>query len=476
MGYKTGIDKKQLTLLPVCLDDYVPEDHICRVISAFTDQLDMTALGFKYAECKTTGCRPYDPRMMLNLYIYGYMNRVRSSRRLRDEAARNVEVMWLLEGLIPDDKTISNFRKDNAKTMRETFRVFVRACRGLGLYGEELVATDSSKFRANNSKKNTHGKAVVEKELERIDLKIDEYMKTLDRADMEEEGEKEPGKEELKAALERLKERKIEYEELQARIEKEGEVSTVDPDARLMRSAGDGRKIDSGYNVQTVVDGKYHLIVDFEVTGCSNDSGELYRMSERAKEVLEVEELTNLADRGYYSGQETAACESNGVTCLAAKKKTGGEKKAEGFTLESFVYDEGNDWYVCPCGNRMAYRGDKKRNDREYRRYGNYKACVRCLRRPECTKSGFREIYRLPYQGIYDIVDGRTSANKALYQKRKEIVEHPFGTIKAVWGYKQFLCRTIEKVTGEMSFAYLAYNMRRVINIFKESRIKPVFA
>ena len=476
MSYKAGVDKKQLSLLPVCLDDYIPEDHICRVISEFSGQLDMTELGYRYAECKSTGCRPYDPRMMLNLYIYGYLHRIRSSRRLRDEAVRNVEVMWLLDGLTPDDKTICNFRKDNAKTLRETFRVFVRICRGLGLYGEELVATDGSKFRANNSKKNTHGKEVVKNELERIDRKIDEYLKTLEQADEQEAGEKEAGKAELKAALERLKERKIEYQELQTRIEKEGEVSTVDPDARLMRSGGDGRSIDSGYNAQTVVDGKYHLIVDFEVTQCSADSGELYRMSQRAKEELEVEELTNLADRGYYDGQEMAACEESGVACLVAKKKTGGEKKAEGFTLDSFVYDEGNDWYVCPCGNRLAYCGDKKRNGRKYRRYANYKACVRCQRRPDCTRYRNREIDRLPYQGIYDIIDKRTLANKALYRKRKEIVEHPFGTVKAVWGYKQFLCRTLEKVTAELSLAYLAYNMRRVVNIFKESRLKPVFA
>jgi transposase len=476
MGYKIGVDKKQLTLLPVCVDDYIPEDHICRVISEFTGQLNMVELGYRYAECKDTGCRPYDPRMMLNLYIYGYLHHIRSSRRLRDEACRNIEVMWLLDGLTPDDKTICNFRTDNAKTLRESFRVFVRICRGLGLYGEELVAVDGSKFRANNSIKNTHGKAVVKKELERIDLKIDEYMKTLERTDEQEAGEREPDKAELRAALERLKERKIEYEGLQTRIEQEGEVSTVDPDARLMRGAGDGRSIDSGYNVQTVVDGKYHLIVDFEVTQCSGDSGELHRMSQRAKEVLEVEELTVLADRGYYSGQEMAACEKSGVTCLVAKKKTGGEKKAKGFTLEDFVYDEENDWYVCPCGNRMPYRSGKRRNDRDYRRYVNYQACAHCPRRTECTKRKWREIDRLPYQGIFEIVDERTRANKALYRKRKEIVEHPFGTVKAVWGYKQFLCRTIEKVTAEMSLAYLAYNIRRVVNIFKESRLKPVFA
>jgi transposase len=476
MSYKTGVDKKQLTLLPVCLDEYIAEDHICRVISEFTEQLDMAELGYRYAECKNTGCRPYDPRMMLKLYIYGYLHRTRSSRRLRDEAIRNVEVMWLLDGLTPDDKTICNFRKDNAKALRESFRIFVRICRGIGLYGEELVATDGSKYRANNSLRNTHGKAVVKKELERIELKIDEYMKTLEQCDQQEAGEREISKAELKAALERLKERKVEYEGLQTRIEKEGEGSTVDYDARLMRSAGGRRSIDSGYNVQMVVDGKYHLIVDFEVTQCSADSGELYRMSERAKEEMEVEELTNLADRGYYNGREMAACEKSGVTCLVAKKKTGGQKKAEGFTLDSFVYDEGNDRYVCPSGAQLTYRGDKKRNDREYRRYANYKACAHCQRRPDCTKRKWREIDRLPYQGIFNIIDERTLTNKALYQKRKEIVEHPFGTVKAVWGYKQFLCRTLKKVTAEISLAYLAYNMRRVVNIFKESKLKPVFA
>jgi transposase len=239
MGYKTGADKKQLALLPASLDDYIPEDHICRVISEFTGQLDMAGLGYRHAECKNTGCSPYDPRMMLNLYVYGYLHRARSSRRLRDEAARNVEAMWLLDGLTPDDKTICNFRKDNAKALRETFRAFVRACRRLGLYGEELVAVDGSKFRANNSVKNTHGKVVVNKELERIDGKIDEYMKALERADEREAGEREPGKAELRAALERLKERKVEYEGLQSRVEKEGEASTVDPDARRGRRASD---------------------------------------------------------------------------------------------------------------------------------------------------------------------------------------------------------------------------------------------
>jgi transposase len=477
MGYKAGTDRKQLFLLPVCLDDYIPEEHICRVIDAFTRQAGIASLGFKYAECKKTGCRPYDPRTMLNLYIYGYLHRVRSSRRLRDEAARNVEAMWLLNGLTPDDKTICNFRTDNTEALRKTFRAFVQMCRKLGLYGEELEATDGTKFRANNSLKNHYGKTVVENELGRIDEKISEYLAMLEKGDKEEIFETAPSACAIKAALEALKERKAEYEGLKARLETEGEISVVDPDSRLMRSGGDGREIDVGYNVQTVVDGKYHMIVDFEVTNNSGDVGNLHPMMERAKEALEAEELTCLADKGYYSGKDIAACERSGITCLVAKKRPGGAVKTKEFSHGRFIYDAAEDKYTCPCGNPMAYkRSQKKNGGTEYRVYANCPACRKCPRRSECTTYDRREIWRLPYQGVLDIVDGRTRANKELYRRRQEIVEHPFGTIKAVWGYKQFLCRTKPKVTAETSLAYLAYNMRRAFNIFRESLLMPVFA
>ena len=301
MGYKEGLDRRQLSLLPVSLEEYVSEDHICRLINSFTEQLDMIALGYKYSECKSTGCRPYDPRMMLNLYMYGYLHRVRSSRRLRDETVRNVEVMWLVEGQRPDDKTICNFRKDNAKTLKETFRVFSIMCRELGLYGGETIATDSVKIRANNSLYKNYNKTYVQKEMTRIDKKIDEYLKTLEKNDKEEEGEKEPSCGEIKAALERLKKRKIKYEEMSGRLEKEGEVSLTDPDARMMRTGGEGRRIDVCYNVQTTADSKNHLIVDFEVSTCASDAGNLKAMSDKAKEIMNVETITHLADAGYYS-------------------------------------------------------------------------------------------------------------------------------------------------------------------------------
>lgn len=467
MSYKVGVEKQQLTLIPACVDDYVPENHICRVICAFTEQLDMVKLGYKYAECKDVGCRPFDPRMMLNLYIYGYLNRVRSSRRLQAETTRNIEVMWLMDGLKPDDKTICNFRKDNAEALRETFRAFVKMFRELGLYGGELEATDGTKFRADNSRKNNHNKTTVERELSRIDKRIREYVNALDQADKEEEGETVPTADEIKAALEKLRKRKVKFQELLSCVQTEGEVSTVDPDARLMRSGGDARPLDVCYNVQTVVDAKYHMIVDFDMSDRSDDKGNLQNMSKKAMEALETETIVNLADKGYYDGEDIVACEENGVTCLVPKPKAGGDKKAEGFTRESFVYDCENDCYRCPCQNQLRFMRTQKNSDgKEYRLYANYSACGQCPRRTECTRAKHRQIFRLPYQDTLDIVDERTRNSKVLYRKRQEIVEHPFGTIKVVWGYKQFLCRGKKKVTAETALAYLTYNLRRVINIF----------
>ena len=436
MGYKTGADKKQLTLLPESLDDYVPEDHICRMISAFTERLDMAFLGFKYAECKSTGCRPYDPRMMLNLYIYGYLHRVRSSRRLQDEAGRNVEVMWLMDNLRPDDKTISNFRKENVKALKDTFRAFVQMGRKLGLYGEELVATDSVKFRAQNSLKHNHNETVVKNELSRIEKHIARYMDALEQGDREEAGEERPEPAAIRRALEALRQRKGQFEELAGQAAEEGEVSTADTDARLQRSGGDGRKLDVGYNVHTVADSKYHMIVDFELTNNAHDGGNLHRLSEQAKETMEVEELTNLADKGYYDSEDIAACEGSGVTCLVAKPRTGGAaRKAKGFNRENFIYDGENDRYICPCKNPFEYRRNlKKQNGKEYRVYANYPACCKCGQKGECTDYKYREILRLHCQDVIDIVDGRTRTNKELYRKRQEIVEHVFGTVKAVWG------------------------------------------
>jgi hypothetical protein len=314
----------------------------------------------------------------------------------------------------------------------------------------------------------------VEKELAEIDKRISEYLAALERGDKEEEGEAEPKAAAVKAALEKLRERKGKYEGLKGRVEKEGEVSTVDPDSRLMRSGGDARELDACYNVQTVVDSKHHLIVGFDMAERSDDKGNLLAMSEKAKEALGVETITNLADKGYYDGGDIAACEAAGVTCLVAKPGPGGAKKGEGFTRRDFAYDREHDCYMCPGKNRMRYMREQKHSDgKVYRIYANYAACGACPRIGGCTEGKYRQILRPLYQDALDVVDERTKKQKALYRKRQEIVEHPFGTIKAVWGYKQFLCRTKPKVTAEVSLAYLAYNIRRVINIYTEKKENP---
>jgi hypothetical protein len=406
------------------------------------------------------------------------MNRVRSSRRLEAETLRNVEVMWLMSGLHPDFKTISDFRRDNAKAIHKTFRAFSIMLRQLGLYGGELVATDSTKFRANNSRKNNHNKTSVERALSRLDKEISEYINALDNADKEEEGETVPSAEDIKAALEKLRERKVDIEELLKQVQAEGEVSTVDPDARMMRSGGDARKLDICYNVQTTVDSENKLIIDFDVNNRADDSGNLHAMSEKVKEVLEVETFTHLADKGYYESEDIAKCEGDGITCLVAKKKPGGSgAQSDEFTIDKFVYDRGEDWYTCPCQCQLRFtRMQKHNNGKEYRVFANYPACKRCVRRDECTKGKARLILRLPYQDTLDAVDERTRNNKGLYEKRREIVEHPFGTIKGIWGFKQFLCRGIEMVTAETSLVYMAYNMRRVVNIFNTKGINPALA
>jgi hypothetical protein len=341
--------------------------------------------------------------------------------------------------------------------------------REAGLYGGEPEATDSAKFRANNSRKNNRNLTTAEREPEKTDKKSNEYLAALERGDKEEAGREEPGGEAIKTAPEKLRKREVKFEGLRARVEAEGEVSTVDADARLMRSGGDARPLDVCCNVRTVADGKHHLIVDFDLAERSDDKGNLLAMSQRAKEVLDVEKITNLSDKGYYDGEDIAACEAEGITCLVAKPRSGGVKKTDEFTRERFVYDREKDCHICPCQNLMKYMRNQKHGDgKEYRVYANYGACGKRPKKRECTKAKHRRILGAPYQDTLDMADERTRENKALYRKRQEIVEHPFGTVKAVWGYKQFLCRGKTKAAAEVSLAYLAYNIRRVVNIMAE--------
>jgi transposase len=477
MAYRQGENREQLTLTPMCLDDYIGEDSICRVIAAYVERLDMAALGFKYAETKDTGRPPFNPAKMFSLYLYGYLNRVRSSRRLEAETRRNVEVMWLMEKLTPDDKTICNFRKDNSAALKKAFREFSLWCAGEGLFGKELVAVDGTKIRANSSRHNIHTKKGTEKQLAEATAKIEKYMAALEENDDDEADETKLSSETVQAILKHLSEKKETLTERLAKIEANGgaEISVVDPDARFMHTNGDGRPLDACYNVQTVTDSKHNLIVDFDVTTCPDDKGALPKMTESAKEIMGVDTIIVSADKGYYDGEDIAECEKNSTVCYVPKVADHTHAPNEKYDKKHFKYDSEKDCYICPQGNELPFRQLQKHKEDKFsnRVYYNTKACKGCPNREKCTtsKRGGRRISRNHHQDALDRNNARmnTDEGREIFRERKKIVEHPFGTIKAVWGFRQFLCRTQERTTAEQSLAFLAYNLRRVINIFRQN-------
>ncbi|MDR2903317.1 MAG: IS1182 family transposase [Clostridiales bacterium] len=482
MPYIQGENREQMTLIPLCLDDYIGSDSICRVIAVYVGSLDMSALGFKYGETKDTGRPPFSPSSMLMLYLYGYLNRIRSSRRLESETKRNVEVMWLMKKLTPDDKTISNFRKDNAPSLKKVFRNFSLWCSREGLYGKELVVVDGSKIRADSSRRNIHTQKGTEKELASVEKKINEYMSELERNDTAEADETRLSPSAIREILERLNAKKDTLQDWLKKIAaNEGkEISVVDPDAHMMHTNGDGRNLDACYNVQSVVDGKHKLIVDFDVSTCPDDSGALSLMTESAKTIMGVDEIAVTADKGYYDGSDIERCEQNGTACYVPKTGDYAHAPNRRYDQSHFRYDKENDCYICPEGQTLSFRQlqlSKRKGSTESietgRVYYDNRVCRVCPNKAKCTvnKRDGRKIYRNLKQDTLDVVNARmrTAEGREILRERKKIVEHPFGTTKAVWGYRQFLCRGREKTTAEMSLTFLAYNLRRVFNIFKEN-------
>ena len=442
------------------LDEFVHEDNAVRVIDVFVDSLDLHALKFKYAKLSATGRSPYHPAAMLKLYIYGYLNRVRSSRRLQAETRRNMEVMWLLCMLRPDDKTICNFRSDNAKALKEVFRMFNKLCVKLELIGGETAAFDGTKVKANNGRKNCHTEKSTKETLERLNKRIEGYLKELDEND-----NKDAEASKTQETLEQLTGRKAEAEEILRQIEENGgeAVCTADPEAKLMKQ-GNGNGYDVCYNVQTAVDEKHGLVMAFEVTDSCNDLGELSSMAAQTKEIAEAEEMNALADTGYYNGEEVHKCEEAGIHCHIPAPKPSHTPPDPEFCRENFIYDPENDCVTCPAGNELPYVRTRERND--FRVYANREACKHCPMKAKCTKSKtLREIERSPYEQDLAQANARAKENPELFQRRMELSEHPFGVIKSVWGYGQFLCRGIEKTSGEAALAFLAFNLRRAINI-----------
>lgn len=465
MGYIQGENRKQTLMFPEVLEDYITEENAVRFIDVFIEGLDLSEMGFERAIPEETGRPPYHPGDLLRLYVYGYLNRTRSSRQLEREAGRNVELMWLMRKLRPDFKTIADFRRDNPQAIKKVCREFTLWCKKLELFGGELVAIDGSKFHAVNSPKRNFTKKKLRRMIQEIDGKIDQYLKELDRQDKQEVGPRSVSAEELKKKIERYKQRRAQYEQLKTDLEQSGEsqISLTDPESRSMRV---GHGVEVSYNVQMVVEHKHKLVVEHEVTNEVTDQGQLSTMAGKAKEMLGVERLEVVADRGYYNGEEVKTCEQAGMTVYVPKPNNSSNLKRGLFTKEDFVYDPQKDCYWCPAGKELGYRFDSVEQARPVRSYEIF-GCKSCELKSKCSinKRGRRRITRWVDEAILEAMARRVAENPEKVELRKCLAEHPFGTIKRAMNQGYFLMRGLNKVGAEMSLTILAYNLKRVINI-----------
>lgn len=466
MGFVQGVHRDQMVMFPESLDEYVGDENPVRFIDAFVDSLDLRTLGFERAVPAETGRPPYHPGVLLKLYVYGYLNRIRSSRKLEREAQRNVELMWMLGKLTPDFKTVADFRRDNGQPIRAVYREFTQLCRGLGLYGGELVAIDGSKFRAVNSRDRNFTRSKLQRLNKRADKKIEQYLKELDEADEQEQNSAKPTAEELQEKIEWLKRRKEVYAELQEQMDESGEsqVSLTDPDARSMH-LGCSRGTAVAYNVQISVDAKHKLIVDHEVTNESNDLQQLSSMAIRAKEVLEVESLEVVADKGYYSKTEIKECVDEAIVPFIPKKDTSSSSRAGLYGKKDFRYDAENDCYWCPAGKALPYSYQTTSNGQEVRVY-IAKGCSKCGLKDKCNQNKLsRRVKRWVDEELLEKMEQRVRAEPDKVKERKSIVEHPFGTMKRSMDQGYFLTRRLCNVRAEMSLTMLAYNIKRALTL-----------
>jgi transposase len=465
MGYVEGQDRKQTMLFPEVLEDYISEENPVRFIDVFIEGLDLSEMGFGRAVPKERGRPPYDPADLLRLYMYGYLNRTRSSRQLEREAGRNVELMWLMRKLKPDFKTIADFRRDNPQAIKKVCREFTLWCKRLELFGGELVAIEGSKFGAVNSPKRNFTEKKLKRLIEEIDGKIEQYLKELDRQDQQEVGERSLSTEELKEKIERYKQRRGQYEQLKRDLEQSGEsqVSLTDPQSRSMRV---GHGVEVSYNVQIVVDHKHKLVVEHEVVNEVTDQGQLSTMAKKAKETLGVESLEVVADRGYYNGEEVNTCEESGMTVYVPRPNNSSNLKRGLFTKEDFVYEPEKDCYRCPAGKELSYRFNSVEQGRAVRSYEIF-GCNSCELKSKCSinKRGRRRITRWVNEAILEAMARRVAEHPEKMELRRCLAEHPFGTIKRVMNQGYFLMRGLTKVGAETSLTILAYNLKRVINI-----------
>jgi len=470
--FVAGTDRKQATLFPECLENWIDEDSPVRVIDAFVDRLDLGELGFQGVEPAETGRPAYHPSVLLKLYVYGYLNRVQSSRRLEREAGRNVEVMWLLGRLVPDHKTVADFRKDSGHAIRKVCARFVELCREMSLLATASVAIDGSKFKAVNNRDRNFTRAKVERRRAQLEESVARYLSQLDTADRQEPSELLATKTaRLKEKLAKLAEEMQRLDGLEARMlaAPDQQISLTDPDSRSMATSGRGSGV-VGYNVQVAVDTEHHLIVTHDVTNVGSDRAQLARVAQETKAVLQTDTLEAVADRGYFSGEEILACEQAGITVTLPKPVTSGIKAKGRYGKQDFVYVPDADAYRCPAGERLKYYYTNVENGLRLRRYWT-NACRTCALKSRCTTGAQRRITRWEHEDVLEAVQRRLDQDPQAMRRRRETVEHPFGTIKARMGATHFLMKTLPRVAAEMALHVLAYNLTRVMNIMGPARL-----
>jgi transposase len=461
-----GDHRTQVTLLPECLDDYIGEDNPVRAVDVFVDELELATLGFQGVDPATTGRPAYHPGVLLKIYIYGYLNRVQSSRRLEREAQRNLEVIWLTGRLMPDFKTIADFRKDNGAAIRRVCRQFVELSRQIGLFTEATVAIDGSKFKAVNNRDKNFTPHKLQARRQQLEESIARYLDDLDRADRDPTAVPAARVSQLKEKIAVVKAhvRRLRKIERQLKQTPDQQISLTDPDARSMATSGRGTGI-VGYNVQTAVDTQHHMIVAHEVTNIGHDRTQLAAMATAARDAIGHKDMTALADRGYFKGEEILRCEQEGIKTLVPKPLTSGSKAEGRFDKRDFVYIAKRDEYRCPAGERAIWRQTTVENGMTLHRYWP-SACPRCPLKAQCTTGDYRRITRWEHEQVLEVMQRRLDRTPEASRLRRQTAEHPFGTLKAWMGSTHFLTKTLPRARTEMSLHVLAYNLKRALQIF----------
>ncbi|MHC2335920.1 IS1182 family transposase [Bradyrhizobium sp. USDA 4454] len=460
MAHVVGQSRYQVTLYPETLDDVIAADSAVRVIDGFVDSLDLAELGFSHVEAEATGRPPYDPRDLLKLYIYGYLNQMRSSRRLEREAQRNVEVFWLINRLTPVFKTIADFRKDHPEAIVGVCRAFIKFCRGQSVFGGEVLAIDGSKIAAAASRKQVITKKKLAERDAAIERKIAEYLTAMDEADAE-ETPLEPTKADVAAALAALKAQRAALQQQAKQLVQEGLKQKVlgEPEAKLMRTPR-GHQV--AYNAQIAVDAQHALIVAFDLTNESNDLQQLHPMARQGKAAVGADQVSVVADTGYANGAHGKQCEQDGITAIVPRAERVNPKGKQYFSRDQFSYDRENDSWNCPAGEILhLFKTSRTKQKKEYRT----QACPSCPLKSQCTKAARRIIVRGFHDDDREAMHQRAMADPSWMKLRRQVAEHPFGTVKWLMGIPRFLLRGLRKAKAELALSITGYNIKRMIAI-----------